>query len=437
LSDGGGDAAAADFLAGGVAFDHDGDRDLGIFDGSEADEPGEVEGAFAGADLGGAGFSGDAKVGDFFDLEALGGAAERAFLHGLEHRGVLLRGDAERLGALAGAVGIVEERGRGVEFAAGEGGGDAGHLERGDGEEALADGGVGGVAGIPALAVDFPFPLHVADDHAAGLEGELDAGRAVEAEAAGFGGDGLDAGVHAVFIIKYVAAHRERVGESHVAVAASAVARHEAILADAEVAGAFDFGIDGDGALAEAGERGDELEGGAGRVEALDGAVEPGAARFDFGERRAGDHRRGVVEVVVGFAGEGEDLAGADIEGDGGAGVFGDVDGFFGGDLEVDIERGGDALALDGEAFLERGIDAVAGGIDAEDGAAGLALEFAVEGRFEAGFADAALHLEGGEVFAGDVFVVDVGVDADVAERVGGGGAVGVVAGAGRVDLKG
>jgi len=57
------------------------------------------------------------------------------------------------------------------------------------------------------------------------------------------------------------------------------------------------------------------------------------------------------------------------------------ADGLLGGELEVDIEGSGEVFALSGEAGLDGlGVtDAVAEGIDAEDGAAGFTLKQRVE----------------------------------------------------------
>ena len=204
--------------------------------------------------------------------------------------------------------------------------------------------------------------------------------------------------------------------------------------ADGEGAVGVVHGGGGEDAGAQAGDGGEDLEGGAWGVDAVDGAVGPGARLGDllgFGE---GEARGEIVEIVIGQAGEREDFAGVDVDGDGGADEVEQA--LLGGLLEVDVDRECEVLALDGEAFLEGGIDAIACGVDAEDGAAGLALEDVVELALDAVLADGALHLEGGEVAAGQVRCFEIDGRADEAEHVRGGGFVGIRAGAGCVHLE-
>ncbi len=95
-------------------------------------------------------------------------------------------------------------------------------------------------------------------------------------------------------------------------------------------------------------------------------------------------------------------------------------------------------MAVDGLAFGERRVDAVAGGIDAVDRAAGLALKLGVELGFKAFAAEGAFHLEGGEVGAGEVVGgLDVVVASDVADGLGGDGAERIGTDAGGVNLEG
>ena len=155
LGHGRGLPAAPKVLARRLAFDGDGDRDPGIIDRGEADKPRDVDGAVLGPDLGGAGLAGNLQAGDALRChlgENLGGAVRGAALHAVEERGILRRGEADGLGVLGGAVGIVQQRRLGGGFAAGDRGDHARHLQGGHGDETLADGHVGGVPGEPGLA---------------------------------------------------------------------------------------------------------------------------------------------------------------------------------------------------------------------------------------------------------------------------------------------
>ena len=337
---------------------------------------------------------------------------------------------------LGRAVRIVHEGGLRVDFAAGDGGGEAGHLERGRQDEALADGHVGGVTGEPFFPLGAFFPGVVGDEHPAGFAGQFDAGAAVEVEAAGFGRDHLGRGAPADFVEIDIAAFGDRLAEQDVVVDADAVVADEAAVEALEHALAVDDGlVGGDGSAAEAGDGGEDFVGGAGRVETAEGAVELAAFGLDPGVGGGADARGKLREIVVGFADHRQDFAGGNVEGDGGADLV--ADGLFGGELEVDVEGTDKVFALDGEAFFEGRVDFVAGGIDAEDGAAGFALQLVVEGFLKAVFADGAGHFEGGEVFAGEVVGGDVVVDPDIPEGVGGGGAEGVGTGARGVNLEG
>jgi len=93
-------------------------------------------------------------------------------------------------------------------------------------------------------------------------------------------------------------------------------------------------------------------------------------------------------------------------------------------------------VPLHRQALFDRQVDLVAGGVDAVDGATGLALELVVVEFFQAGAAGVALHLEGEQVLAGKSSTSGVGGDARRSEGVRGGGVVGIVTRAGRVDLE-
>lgn len=85
--------------------------------------------------------------------------------------------------------GVMDEAGLDSCFFAGEGGGEAGHLEGGSGEEALADGHVSGIATAPGFVMDFHFPFWIWDDHALAFEKEFDPCGFMEAEGSCFGGN--------------------------------------------------------------------------------------------------------------------------------------------------------------------------------------------------------------------------------------------------------
>src|SRR5690606_35240441 len=112
---------------------------------------------------------------------------------------------------------------------------------------------------------------------------QFDPGGLIEMQAARFRGDAFNPGVQPVLVIENVAAMRDRISERHVSLADASVAGHQSP-AHVEVAGALDFRIDRDGPLPEAGEGGDQFEGGTGSVEALHGAVNPSAIRLNLGE---------------------------------------------------------------------------------------------------------------------------------------------------------
>jgi hypothetical protein len=142
-----------------------------------------------------------------------------------------------------------------------------------------------------------------------------------------------------------------------------------------------------------------------------------------------------AVEIIVGLGHEREHFAGADIEGDGGAGAA--FHRRLGGLLQVDVEAGDDAFALHGQALLNRQIHLVARRVHEIDGTAGLALQLVVKYFFQAGAAGGTLHLEGQQVLARKILHLGVVVHAGVAQRLGGGVVVGVVAAAGGINLQG
>ena len=330
---------------------------------------------------------------------------------------------------------IVEDAGLGFGLAAGKGSGETGGLERRDERVALADGDVGGIAGHPPLLHVGQLPRGVGDVRRGILEGQLNAGGMVVAEAPRLGSDKVGAGLKPVFEEEHTAGIAEGGDEIAFAVTLVLPAGKTAV-ADHKVAGADDIRERRlDGAAAQAGDGSDDLEGGAGRILTLDGAVEPAPGFFDGLGRIGREARHEIVEVVVGLGNEHEHLAGPDIKGHGGAGAF--LHGGFRGLLQLDVEAGGDVAALHGQALFLRQVDLVAGGIHQVDSPAALALQLLVENLLQPAAANRALHLEGRQVLAGEVLDLGVAVDAGVAERVGGGGFEGIVTCAGSVDLQG
>ena len=362
MGHGRGVGAAAGFFSGGVALDHDGDGDLGVFHGRKADEPGEIQRALGGALLGGASLAGDAQAGNVHEgqrKEFGRAAALRDPLHAFEQGGIAFYRESDGLGVEARALRIVDQGGRSMDLIAGDRGDERRHLERRDAKKTLADGEIGRVAGKPALLLGAQFPGGVGDDHRPGLVGELDAGRPVEMEAAALGGNEFGSDIEAVFVEEDVAAlfHGGAVVDQAVGMA---VVTGEAPAADEVIAGAVHLRIGQNGAAAQAGDGGEDLEGRTRGVGALDGAGVPRTLLVDLGGLGGAEARGEVVEVVVGFAGEHQHLARRDIQRHGGARHLGISYFFLRGQLQVDVEAGGEIFALHRQAALERRVDFVA-----------------------------------------------------------------------------
>ena len=302
-------------------------------------------------------------------------------------------GETDGLGVLHGRVWPVQQRGLGINLVAGDGGDEARHVERGDEHIALADGHVGGIAREPPFAHLFLLPLRGGHDHARGLVGQLDASALVEMEAPAFGGEDIGRDEAAGLVEINVAAVADGVGQRDLVVVAVAIGTIEKLVADFHDAVAVHDDLVGiKPAAAQAGDGGEDLECGPGRVGAADGLVEQGVAVDDVLPRLLADVGRRVAEVVVGLVCEHEHLAGADVERDGGADAV--ADGLLGDLLEVDVEGCHQVLALHGQAFFEGRVDFVASGIDAEDRAAGLALELGIEDLLQPVAAEGALILK-------------------------------------------
>ena len=181
------------------------------------------------------------------------------------------------------AFGVVQDGGFRLGLAARKGGNEAGGLQRGDERIALADGSVGRVAGAPdpvrqmgALPV-LAAPLWVGDARLGELRGQLDARQMIVTEALGLRADQVGSGFQAVFVEEDVAGIANRAAQVTFAMAVAGVAG-ETPVADHVVTGADDLGVGRvNGAGTQAGDGGDDLEGGARRVLALDRAVEPAA----------------------------------------------------------------------------------------------------------------------------------------------------------------
>ena len=323
----------------------------------------------------------------------------------------------------------------GEDLATRDRGSEAGHLEGRDEDEALSHRHVGGVAGEPFFVFRALFPGVVGHEHAAGLAGEFDAGAAVEVETPRLFGEAFGFGQPARFIEVEVTTLRDGLAEEYIVVMAEAIVTDEAVIEFLEKAVAVDNRrVGGDRSATQGGDGGEDFVGRAWWVKAAEGAVELAALGLNRGVGGVADAGREIGEVVVGLADEGEHFAGGDIDGDGGADLI--ADGLLGRELEVDVEGADQVFSLEGQSFLERWVDLVAGGIDAKNCAAGLTLELAVEGFFQAVFTDGALHFEGGEIFAGEVLDVEFFVYPDKAEGVGGAGAEGVEPSTGGTNLQ-
>ena len=297
-------------------------------------------------------------------------------------------------------------------------------------DETLADGHVGGVPGEPGLARGPPFPRGVGNQHAAGLVGQLDARRLVEVKAAGLGGHQIGADLQSVGPEKDVAALRDGLREPDDAVVSVAVVAAKNPPADAHAA--FAIGrraVEGDQVAPQAGDGGDELEGGTRRVEAADGAVEQGAAIHDILPRVAADVGREVIQVVVGLGEQGQHLPGLRVQRDDGAlGVVALAHRVGRGQLQIDVEAGDQILPLPGHAPPLDGRAAEPRGVDPVDRAAGFALQQRIVAQLQPGPAGGAHEGVGLEILARHVLQIDLVAGADVAEHLRGGGSVGVVA---------
>ena len=201
-------------VAGAGAFDHDGDGDPRVLDRREADEPGEVDLFAVGAKIGGAGFARDAEAVDLHEAACTVGTDDA--LHPLPELGALAWHEADGLAAVFDLPGFPVAQGTqgglGAGFAACDGGDHRRHLQGGDKEEALADGGVGRVARHPAGADPLTFPLLRRHDQTAGFVGDFDPGPFIEAKALGLGAEHIDAHTEAFGIEKDIATAFDRGG---------------------------------------------------------------------------------------------------------------------------------------------------------------------------------------------------------------------------------
>jgi len=219
-------------------------------------------------------------------------------------------------------------------------------------------------------------------------------------------------------------------------VMALAVLAHEGAFPDLGRPLAVDDGRLGrDRAAPQGGDAGEDLEGRAGRIEGPDGLVAPGLAGLDVVAGRLAEAWGKTGQVVVGLAGHDEHLASFHVERHRRADAV--AERLLGRLLEIDVERGGQALAMHRHPALDRLAHLVAGRIDAENTRARLALHKGIEAFLEAIAADGALHLEGGEVLAGKILRLEVIIHPDVAQGMRGGGMIGIVARAGGINLQG
>src|ERR1019366_8655855 len=221
--------AAIKRFAGIFALDGNGHRDFRIFDRGEADEPRDV---FLAGNLGRPGLAGDANTGDakgFNSCESSSGAMwwERGAFHTIEKRDALGAGEANGFGVLCDAARLVDESGLGENLAAGDGGCETRHLEGCHEHVTLADGHVGGVAGLPLVAAGAKLPLRLGDEHARGFAREFDAGALIEVKTARFGGDGLGRSAPADGVEIDITTLRDGVTEEHLTVVADAVVADE------------------------------------------------------------------------------------------------------------------------------------------------------------------------------------------------------------------
>lgn len=182
--DGTGSGPAVILLAFLGSLDHDRDGDLGILYRSKANEPSEVDFFSVSAEIGGTGLTCDSKVVD--SNESTRAPASGDALHALPEEGALTRVQPEGFSAVIDGVlvlGILgEDGGLGAGFIAGERGGETSHAQGGGKEEALPDGGVGGITRNPTGTGGFAFPFFRGHDIALGLVGEFDASFFIEAK---------------------------------------------------------------------------------------------------------------------------------------------------------------------------------------------------------------------------------------------------------------
>ena len=283
----------------------------------EAGEPGV--GAGAGHVLGGPGLAADRLPAD---LRRGGGAGLDDVDHHLLHRGrrLLTHGPADRRRARLGDD--VEVRvahlGDGVRLhdlaAVGEGGGHRGHLQRGGRHVVLADGAHGQLGVVQVRREDARRRVHVAAE-----------GR-VEAELLGLRADLVLAEGHAQVREGRVAGDLQGVVDRRrVAAAVRGVRQCRRRVVQRQRGRRLDGAV-GAHAVLEGGRGDDELEGRAGRVDLLGGAVLQRAALVGVqpvprGLRALQVGARQLVRVVAGRRGPGQDRSGRVVHRDDGAGA--------------------------------------------------------------------------------------------------------------------
>lgn len=249
----------------------------------------------------------------------------------------LFRRQADRFRVLGFRLRIVNQCGLGEYFAAGHGGGEACHLQWGDQDVALPDRGVGRIAGHPFAIPLSLFPRRVGNDHTALFIGQLDPGRPVEPEAPALGGQHAGGHEFSGFIVVDVAAHRDRITQQDVAMVTMADIAGVGAVADHVVAVAKNDGLVGpEGAVAEARDRRQDLEGRTRGVKSIKGQIRPRSLFIHLGHDLGAGARRELVEIEIRFAGEHEHLAGGDVECDRGACLV--AQRRLGLDLQVDVE---------------------------------------------------------------------------------------------------
>src|SRR3954466_4810910 len=168
-------------------------------------------------------------------------------------------------------------------------------------------------------------------------------------KAARFFGNAFGSRAFSCFVIKDIAAMRDRVLQDYFAMMTVAGPANFVTIESASTNGDFSVAECNrisriDRATAKRSNRGEDFEGRTWRPGPSDRLVSPSAARFDVVSCGLRERWRKIGEIVVGFARENQHLAGAHVERDGRPELI--TDRFFGNALKIDVQRRHDRFSL-------------------------------------------------------------------------------------------